>query len=189
MIQTHLAVFEHMWGTGILVVTDKGCWVLPSKKARPYPGGKFGPDKYVRFHVRAAEVHSKRTRKQGEHASHLCGNPFCVCPWHMWNEAARINATRDCCQQWHKHQVGRIRCFHEPECINVKFVEEVPIVIFEVTYDLNRLIFFLLSTLSVVSIMSNCRRHDCTLCFCRFKYVLSNISAKGQSLLLEQKAH
>lgn len=58
--------------------------------------------------------------EKGNQCSHLCGNPLCTLPEHVWPESAQKNNSRKGCSVWVNcpHCVLKIFiCSHVPACI------------------------------------------------------------------------
>src|SRR5271170_1147421 len=66
-----------------------------------------GPYVYIKY-----DLNIKNT------ASHLCGNPWCINPYHLWLEREDINHTRDCCRMY--KSLDDYKCPHIPVCIGCK---------------------------------------------------------------------
>lgn len=86
-------------------------------KARGYAQVRFKGKKYY-VHIVAAMFRCKRAPRQGEEASHLCHDPQCVNPQHLFLEDGLVNKSRLCCKLFASKD--GYRCPHEPVCFGCK---------------------------------------------------------------------
>lgn len=66
-----------------------------------------GPHTYVKY--------DPKTKNQ---ASHICGKPSCINPYHLCMENDLVNQTRDCCRMF--QNVEDYKCPRDPTCIGCK---------------------------------------------------------------------